>query len=63
MVFEKERGNILGDVYRKHVVPAMYAYKKEVEQYAGRGKVIFMEGGVPSHTAKATKALHDRNDV
>jgi len=30
-VFEKEWGNILGDVYRKHMVPAIYAYKEEVE--------------------------------
>ena len=63
MVFEKEWGNISGDVYGKHVVPAIYAYKEEVEQYAGRGNVILMEDGVLSHIAKATKILYDRNDV
>ena len=62
-MFEKEWGNISGDVYRKHVVPAIYAYKEEVEQCAGRGNVILIEDGVPSHIAKATKALYDCNDV
>jgi len=63
VVFEKEWGNILGDVYRKHVVPVIYAYKEEVEQYAGRGNVILMEDGAPSYIAKATKVLHDRSDL
>jgi hypothetical protein len=63
VVFKKEWSNILGDVYRKHVVPAIYAYKEEVEQYAGRGNVILMEDGAPSYIAKATKALYNRNDV
>ena len=61
MVFEKEWGNILGDVYRKHVVPIIYAYKEEVEQYAGKGNVILIEDEAPSHIAKAMRALHDRN--
>ena len=63
VVFEKEWGNISGDVYRKHVVPAIYAYKEEVKQYAGKGNVIFMEDGAPSHIAKAMKVLHDCNDL
>ena len=63
MVLKKEWGNISGDVYRKHVVPAIYAYKEEVEQYAGRGNVILIEDGAPSHIAKATKILYNRNDV
>ena len=63
MVFEKEWGNISGDVYRKHVVSAIYAYKEEVKQYAGRGNVILIEDGAPSYIAKATKALHDRSDL
>jgi len=63
VVFKKEWDNILGDVYRKHVVPVIYAYKEEVEQYAGKGNVILMEDGAPSHIAKATRALHDRNDL
>ena len=63
MVFEKEWGKILGDIYREHVVPAIYAYKREVEQYTGRGNVILMEDGVPSHTANAAKAPHECNDV
>ena len=63
MVFKKEWGNILEDVYRKHVVPAIYAYKEEVKQYAGRGNVILIEDGAPSYIAKAIKILHDRNDV
>jgi len=57
VVFEKEWGKILGDVYREYVVPIIYAYKREVEQYTGRGNVILMEDGAPSHTANATKAL------
>ena len=63
MVFKKEWGNILGDVYRKYVVPKIYAYKEEVEQYAGRGNVILIEDGAPSHISKATKILYNRNDV
>ena len=63
MVFKKEEGSILGDIYRKYVVPTIYAYKEEVEQYTGRENVIFIEDGAPSYIAKATKALHDRNDV
>ena len=45
------------------MVPAIYAYKEEVEQYAGRGNIILMEDGVPSYIAKATKILHNRNNV
>ena len=63
MVFEKEWGNILGDVYREHVVPAIYAYKEEVERYAGRGNIILMEDGAPSYIAKAMKALYDCSDL
>ena len=63
MVFKKEWGNILGDVYRKHVVPIIYVYKEEVKQYAGKGNVILMEDRAPSHIAKATRALYDRNDL
>ena len=63
VVFEKEWGNISGDVYRKHVVPAIYAYKEEVEQYAGRGNVILMEDGAPSYIAKAIKALYNHNNI
>ena len=63
MVFKKEWGNILGDVYRKHVVSVIYVYKEEVKQYAGRGNIILMEDGAPSHIAKATKALYDRSDL
>ena len=62
-MFEKEWGNISRDVYRKHVVPVIYAYKEEVEQYAGRGNVILMEDGAPSYIAKAIKALHNRNNL
>jgi hypothetical protein len=54
---------MLGDVYRKHVVPTIYAYKEEVKQYVGRGNVILIEDGAPSHIAKATKVLHNRNDL
>ena len=63
MVFEKEWGNILGDVYRKHVVPIIYAYKEEVEQYVSKGNIILMEDGAPSYIAKATRALYNRNDL
>jgi len=63
VVFEKKWGKTLGDVYREHVVSAIYVYKREVEQYTGRGNVILIEDGVPSHTANATKALHECNDV
>ena len=63
MVFEKEWGNISGDVYRKHMVPAIYTYKEKVKQYAGRGNIILIKDGAPSHIAKATKALHNHNDV
>ena len=49
MVFKKEWGNILGDVYRKYVVPIIYVYKEEVKQYIGRGNVILMEDGAPSY--------------
>ena len=63
VVFKKEWGNILGDIYRKYVVPTIYAYKEEVEQYVGKENIILIKDGVPSHIAKATKALHDRNDV
>ena len=45
------------------MVPAIYAYKEEVEQYVGRGNVILIEDGAPSHITKATKVLHDRNDL
>ena len=47
VVFEKEWGKILGDVYREYVVPIIYAYKREVEQYTGRGNVILIEDGAP----------------
>ena len=30
-MFKKEWGNILGDIYRKYIVPAIYIYKEEVE--------------------------------
>ena len=63
MVFKKEWGNISGDVYREHVVPAIYAYKEEVKQYAGRGNVILIEDGAPSYIAKAIKILYDCNNV
>ena len=63
MVFKKEWGKILGDVYREHVVSAIYAYKREVEQYTGRGNVILIEDGASSYTANATKALRKCNDV
>ena len=62
-MFKKEWGKISGDVYREYVVPAIYAYKREVEQYTGRGNVILMEDGVPSYTANAMKALHECNNV
>ena len=45
------------------MVPIIYAYKEEVKQYTGRGNVILMEDRAPSHIAKATKALHNRNDL
>ena len=45
------------------MVPAIYAYKEEVEQYVGRGNVILIEDGVPSYITKATKVLYDRNDL
>ena len=63
VVFEKEWGKISGDVYREHVVPTIYAYKREVEQYTGRGNVILMEDRALSYTANATKALYKYNDV
>ena len=63
MVFKKEWGNISGDIYRKHIVPAIYAYKEEVKQYAGKENVILIEDGAPSYIAKATKALHNRNNI
>ena len=63
MVFKKEWSNILGDVYRKHVVPAIYAYKEEVKQYSGRGNVILIEDRAPSYIAKAIRALYDYNDL
>jgi len=63
VVFKKEWGNILGDVYRKHVVPIIYVYKEEVEQYVGKENVILMEDGAPFHIAKAIKALYDCNDL
>ena len=62
-MFKKEWGKILGDVYREHVVPIIYAYKREVEQYIGKGNVILMEDGVPSYTANAIKALYKCNDI
>ncbi|OCK95250.1 uncharacterized protein K441DRAFT_556592, partial [Cenococcum geophilum 1.58] len=49
--------------YRNHVVPIIYAYKEEVEQYIGKGNFILIEDGAPSYIAKATKVLHDRNDL
>ena len=63
MVFKKEWGKISGDVYREHVVFIIYVYKREVEQYTGRGNVILMEDGAFSYTANAIKALHECNDV
>ena len=63
VIFKKEWGKILGDIYREYIVPVIYAYKREVEQYTGRENVILMEDGVLSYTANATKALHECNDV
>ena len=63
VVFKKEWGKISGDVYREHVVPAIYAYKREVEQYTGRGNVILMEDGAPFYMANAIKALYKCNNV
>ena len=57
VVFEKEWGNISGDVYRKHVVPAIYAYKEEVEQYAGKRNVILMEDGAPFYIHAITPRI------
>ena len=31
VVFKKEWGKISGDVYREYIIPAIYAYKREVE--------------------------------
>jgi hypothetical protein len=45
------------------VVPIIYIYKEEVEQYIGRGNVILIEDGVPSHIAKAIKILYDCNNI
>ena len=56
-------GNILGDIYRKHIVPIIYIYKKEVEQYISKGNVILIKNGVPSHITKAMKILYNRNNV
>ena len=63
VVFKKEWGKISGDIYREYIVPAIYTYKREVEQYIGRGNVILIEDKAPSYTANATKALHEYNDV
>ena len=63
MVFKKEWGNISGDVYRKHVVPAIYAYKEEVKQYVGKRNVILIKDRAPSYITKAIKALYDRSDL
>jgi hypothetical protein len=45
------------------VVPAIYIYKEEVKQYAGRGNVILMEDRAPSYIAKATKVLYNCSDL
>ena len=62
-MFKKEWGKILGDIYREYIVSAIYAYKREVKQYTGRGNVILMEDGAPFYTANTTKALHKCNDI
>ena len=34
------------------MVPVIYAYKEEVEQYAGKGNIILIEDKAPSHKLK-----------
>ena len=63
MVFKKEWGKILGDIYREYIVPAIYAYKKEVEQYRDRGNIILIKDRVLFYTANAIKALHKYNNI
>ena len=62
-MFKKEWGNILGDVYRKHVVSIIYVYKEEVKQYIGKGNVILIEDRAPSYIAKAIRALYNCNNL
>jgi hypothetical protein len=62
-VFKKEWGKISGDIYREHIVPTIYIYKREVEQYTGKRNVILIEDRAPFYTANATKALHKYNNV
>jgi len=63
VVFKKEWSKISGDVYREYIVPAIYTYRREIEQYIGRGNVILMEDGALFYMANAIKALHKYNDV
>ena len=45
------------------MVFTIYIYKREVEQYTGKGNIILMEDRVPFYIANAIKALYKYNDI
>ena len=45
------------------MVPTIYIYKEEVEQYTGKKNIILIKDKVPFYIAKAIKTLHNYSNL